>query len=330
MTNADLERRLDTNDEWIVTRTGIRERRHAPPEMAVSDMALRAAQSALDRAGLTPGDVDCYVVATVTPDFPFPATACLLAARLGAAGKPAFDIEIACSGFIYGLSVVAGFVRSGIFRRAMIVGAEKLSGIINQEDRATAILFGDGAGAAVVERAETDSFLACELGADGSNPELLYISAGGSRKPLDVAALQAGEQYVQMLGREIFKSAVTRMVDSAVVALKRANLQPSDVAWMVPHQANKRIIDAAARGWRSPIRTPSSSTSTSTATRRRPRSRSCSPRASSADSFATATCCCWSASAAACLGARSSGVGPPRENRCNFPGTRVAAHWDGC
>jgi 3-oxoacyl-[acyl-carrier-protein] synthase-3 len=247
ITNADLERRLDTNDEWIVTRTGIRERRQAPPEMAVSDMALRAATLALERAGLSANEIDCYVVATVTPDYPFPATACLVASRLGAAGKPAFDIEIACSGFIYGLSMAAGFVRSGIFRRVMIVGAEKLSGIINQEDRATAILFGDGAGAAIVERADDDAFLGCELGADGSNPELLYISSGGSRKPLDVAALEAGEQYVKMLGREIFKNAVTRMVDSAVIALERAQLQASDIVWMVPHQANKRIIDAAAK-----------------------------------------------------------------------------------
>jgi 3-oxoacyl-[acyl-carrier-protein] synthase-3 len=247
VTNADLEKTLDTSDEWIVTRTGMRERRWAPDGMAVSDMAIVAAEQALGRANLTAKDIDCFVVATVTPDYTFPATACIVASRLGATGKPAFDIEIACSGFIYGLSLASSFVRSGVFGRVMIIGAEKLSGIIDHTDRGTAILFADGAGAAIVERAEEDSFLACELGADGSTPELLYIPAGGSRRPLDAAAMAAGDNYVHMQGREVFKFAVNRMADSSLVALRRAELTPADVAWMVPHQANKRIIDAAAR-----------------------------------------------------------------------------------
>lgn len=247
VTNADLEKSLDTSDEWIVTRTGMRERRWAPEGMAVSDMAIRAAEQALERAGLRAVDIDCFVVATVTPDYTFPATACLVASRLGATGKPAFDIEIACSGFIYGLSLASSFVRSGVFGRVMIIGAEKLSGIIDHSDRATAILFADGAGAAIVERSQANSFLACELGADGSVPELLYIPAGGSRRPLDRAALDAGDNYVHMQGREVFKFAVNRMIDSSLAALGRAQLTTADVAWLVPHQANKRIIDAAAK-----------------------------------------------------------------------------------
>lgn len=247
VSNADLERRLDTSDEWIVTRTGMRERRYAPPEMAVSDMAVRAAEHALTRAGMSSGDVDCFIVATVTPDYLFPATACLVAHRLGATGKAAFDIEIACSGFVYALSVASGFVRSGIFRRVLIVGADKLSSIVNRDDRGTVILFGDGAGAAIVERTDDDCFLGCSLGADGSNPEVLYIPAGGSRKALDADGIARGDQFVHMLGREIFKSAVNRMIDSSQIALAQAGLKSSDVAWMVPHQANKRIIDAAAK-----------------------------------------------------------------------------------
>ncbi|MBV9646041.1 MAG: ketoacyl-ACP synthase III [Candidatus Eremiobacteraeota bacterium] len=247
VSNADLEKTLDTSDEWIVTRTGMRERRHASADMAVSDLAIRAAEQALKRGGYHATDIDCFILATVTPDFAFPATACIVASHLGATGKPAFDMEIACSGFIYGLSLAAGMIRSGVFTRMMVIGAEKLSGIMNMEDRATAILFGDGAGAAIVERSEQDSFLGCELGADGSTPETLYIPASGSRKPITAAALAAGEQYIHMQGREIFKSAVTRMVNSALVALDRAQLTPSDVRWFVPHQANKRIIDATAR-----------------------------------------------------------------------------------
>jgi 3-oxoacyl-[acyl-carrier-protein] synthase-3 len=179
MRNEDFARILDTSDEWISTRTGMKERRYAPAEMASSDLATRAAQHALDRAGLIGTDIDCYIVATVSPDFHFPATACIVAANLGAVGKAAFDIEIACSGFIYALPIAASFVRSGVFRRVMIIGVETLSRMLNMEDRSTAILFGDGAGATIVERSEADSFLACELGADGKNPELLYVPAGG-------------------------------------------------------------------------------------------------------------------------------------------------------
>ncbi len=249
MSNADFERILDTSDEWIVTRTGMRERRYAADDQAASDLATRAAEHALARAGLSSRDIDCFIVATVTPDYQFPATACIVAANLGAAGKPAFDIEIACSGFIYALPTAASFVRSGVFRRVMIIGVETLSRILNFEDRSTAILFGDGAGAAIVERTSyaQDCFLQCELGSDGKNPELLRVKGGGSRFPLSAAGLVAKEDKVEMSGREIFKYAVTSMVETSRTVLARAGLLPADVDWVIPHQANARIIEAAVK-----------------------------------------------------------------------------------
>jgi 3-oxoacyl-[acyl-carrier-protein] synthase-3 len=247
MRNEDFARILDTSDEWISTRTGMKERRYAPAEMASSDLATRAAQHALDRAGLIGTDIDCYIVATVSPDFHFPATACIVAANLGAVGKAAFDIEIACSGFIYALPIAASFVRSGVFRRVMIIGVETLSRMLNMEDRSTAILFGDGAGATIVERSEADSFLACELGADGKNPELLYVPAGGSREPLTAESIAAKRDKVAMSGREIFKYAVTKMVETSHRVLAEAHLTTADVTWMIPHQANLRIMEAAAK-----------------------------------------------------------------------------------
>lgn len=247
LSNEDLEKVLDTSDEWITTRTGMKRRHVSTAEEATSDLALVAARTALDRAGLTPADIDCYIVATVTPDFIFPATACIVASKLGASDKPAFDIEIACSGFIYGLTVASSLIRAGVYKRIMLIGAETLTKIVNRNDRATAVLFGDGAGAVILEAAAVDSFLACELGTDGSRPEILRVAAGGSRHPLTADALEAGEQYMHMEGREVFKFAVTKMIAATDSALQKANLQKSDVDWLIPHQANKRIIDAAAK-----------------------------------------------------------------------------------
>ncbi len=249
LSNADLERILDTSDDWIVTRTGMRERRYSAPDQSSSDLGTEAARHALERAGLEPGDIDLYVVATVTPDYQFPATACIIAAKLGAVGKPAFDIEIACSGFIYALPMAASFVRAGVFRRVMVVGVETLSNVTNMSDRGTAILFGDGAGAVVVERAEAaaDSFLTCELGSDGSNPPLLYIAAGGSRSPMTAELLEQKKDKIEMSGREIFRYAVTKMVETSKIVLARAGLSTADVDWLIPHQANARIIEAAAK-----------------------------------------------------------------------------------
>ena len=247
LTNEDLERTLDTSDEWITTRTGMKRRHIAAPEQAVSDLAVIAAQNALDHAHLKATDIDCFIVATVTPDYIFPATACIVAARLGAPGKAAFDIEIACSGFIYGMTVAASYVRTGIFKRVMLIGAETLSKIVNRNDRGTAILFGDAAGAAIFEASVEDCFLSCELGADGSNPGVLFVPAGGSRKRLDADAIERGEGYMYMNGKEVFKFAVTKMMEASMAALKKANIEKADLSFMIPHQANKRIIDAAAR-----------------------------------------------------------------------------------
>jgi 3-oxoacyl-[acyl-carrier-protein] synthase III len=247
VTNHDLEAWLDTSDEWIATRTGMKRRHWASEEEATSDLASAAAAAALVHAGLQAAELDCLIVSTVTPDYYFPATACLVASKLGVLEKPAFDIAIACSGFIYGLTVAAGLIRSGVYRRIMLIGAETLSKIVDKNDRSTAILFGDGAGAVILERSTEDSFLASDLGADGSRPELLYAQGSGSRHPLDHAALDAKVHLIHMQGPETFKLAVMKMVGSTETVLGKANLTKADVTFLIPHQANKRIIDAMAR-----------------------------------------------------------------------------------
>ncbi|MGH7715565.1 MAG: beta-ketoacyl-ACP synthase III [Vulcanimicrobiaceae bacterium] len=247
LTNADLEKILDTSDEWITTRTGMKRRHVSSADEATSDLALAAAKEALARANLKAKQIDCYVVATVTPDFAFPATGCIVASKLGVSGKPAFDIEIACSGFIYGLTVVSSLIRAGVYKRVMLIGAETLTKLVNYQDRSTAILFGDGAGAVILEESPIDSFLAADLGSDGTTPETLYLPAGGSRQPITPAALTAHDDKIHMAGREVFKYAVNRMVESSLNVLTRVNLSPADVSYLIPHQANRRIIDAAAQ-----------------------------------------------------------------------------------
>ncbi len=247
VSNHDLEAWLDTSDEWIMTRTGMKRRHWASEDEATSDLASAAGAAALVHAGLQAQDLDCIVVSTVTPDYYFPATACLVASKLGIQDKPAFDIAIACSGFIYGLTVASALIRSGVYRRIMLIGAETLSKILDKNDRSTAILFGDGAGAVILERSPEDSFLASELGADGSRPELLYAQGSGWRRPLDHSALDDKVHLIHMQGRETFKLAVTKMVESTGKVLDRANLTKADVTFLIPHQANKRIIDATAR-----------------------------------------------------------------------------------
>jgi 3-oxoacyl-[acyl-carrier-protein] synthase-3 len=247
VTNDDFAQWLDTSDEWIASRTGMKRRHWASPSESTSDLALEAARNALDFAGLSATDIDAYVVATVTPDHPFPATACIVAARLGAQDKAAFDLSIACSGFIYGLTVVSSLIRSGVYRRVMLIGAETLSKILDREDRATAVLFGDGAGAVILEASQDDSFLGAQLGADGSRPELLYVEAGGSRTPIDAEGIAQKRHLIQMQGREVFKFAVTKMIDATDAALEKAHLTKQDVDYLIPHQANRRIIEAAAR-----------------------------------------------------------------------------------
>lgn len=247
VSNHDLEAWLDTSDDWITTRTGMKRRHWSSEEESTSDLAAAAAGAALAHAELQAQDVDCFIVATVTPDYYFPATACLVANKLGVTEKAAFDIAIACSGFIYGLTVASALIRSGVYRRIMLIGAETLSKILDKNDRSTAILFGDGAGAVILERSESDCFLASELGADGSRPELLYAQGSGARRPLDHAALDAKVHLIHMQGPETFRLAVQKMVEATDSVLGKAHLAKADVTFLIPHQANRRIIDATAR-----------------------------------------------------------------------------------
>ncbi|HEX3548941.1 MAG TPA: beta-ketoacyl-ACP synthase III [Candidatus Elarobacter sp.] len=248
LTNADFERMFDTSDEWITSRTGMKERHIAAAGEPTSELAVAAARKALASAGLEASDLNCIIVATVTPDYVFPATACIVGSKLGIPGVPAFDIEIACSGFIYGLTVAASMVRTGVFKRVLLIGAEELSRIMNYEDRSTAVLFGDGAGAVVLEASVVDSFLGSELGADGTDPKNLYIEVGGTAAPPICAEdINDKRNKVVMNGREVFRFAVTKMIEATNVALERAGLAARDVTWLIPHQANRRIIDAAAK-----------------------------------------------------------------------------------
>jgi 3-oxoacyl-[acyl-carrier-protein] synthase-3 len=247
LTNADLEKTLDTNDEWITTRTGIKERRIGSPGSVTSDFALAAARIALERAGVTAHDLDAVIVGTVSGDYQFPATACILSDRLGIRGKTAFDIEIACSGFVFSLTTACALVRSGMYERVLVVGAEKLSSIVNYNERATAILFGDGAGAAVLEAADVDSYLSSHLGTDGSDPSMLWIEEGGSKYPTTTQGYADGKFAIAMRGREIFKTAVEEMVGAAKTVLAAAGLTVDDIDIVIPHQANLRIIESLAK-----------------------------------------------------------------------------------
>jgi 3-oxoacyl-[acyl-carrier-protein] synthase III len=244
VTNADLEARLDTSDEWISDRTGIKERRIAGPGETTATLATAACADALKNAGLTPDDIDLLVVATATPESSLPATAVFVQDALGLRCG-AFDLGAACSGFAYSLVMVSGLVANGSVRNALVVGSETLSRIIDQEDRSTAVLFGDAAGAAVVSRARPGhGLIAWDLGSDGASAGILHIPAGGSRRPIDIAAIDAREHFVKMEGREVFKKAVRAVVDSATATLERAGLAPSDIDLFVPHQANARIVSA--------------------------------------------------------------------------------------
>jgi len=246
LTNQDLENMVETTDEWIVTRTGIRERRLASPEQATSDLALFAAEEALRNAGLTAEDVDLIIVATITPDMAFPSTACVLQERLGAKRAAAFDLSAACSGFIYALANATGLIATGMYKHVLVVGAECLSKITDYKDRNTCILFGDGAGAVVLGPVpEGRGFRSFVLGADGSGGELLNLYAGGSRCPLSQEALDQRLHYIRMAGKEVFKFAVKVMGSAAEEALRKANLDKSDVDLLIPHQANIRIIQSA-------------------------------------------------------------------------------------
>jgi 3-oxoacyl-[acyl-carrier-protein] synthase-3 len=248
LTNAELSSLVDTTDEWIVSRTGIKERRIAAEGEFTSHMAGKAAEKALQQAGLAAADVELIIVATITPDTLTPATACYVQQRLGANRAVAFDISAACSGFLYAMKLSKRLIASGAFKNALIIGAEKLSAFVNWEDRGTCVLFGDGAGAAVLRRAEAGEgeILATEMGTDGNLTHLLNIPGGGSACPITQANAGQHLATLAMLGKEVFKHAVNRMKEASEKVIERAGLQPEDIACVIPHQANLRIIDAIA------------------------------------------------------------------------------------
>lgn len=246
LTNFDLEKMVDTSDEWIRTRTGVRERHLAGKGESASDLGTCAARAAIQNAKLTPEDIDLIIVATITPDSFFPSTACMIQNNLGAK-CPAFDLAAACSGFPYALAVAEGFLRSKMFKNVLVVGAEVLSGFIDWKDRSTCVLFGDGAGAAVVSLVKNGHGIrATILGADGSQGDLLKIPAGGSRIPPSERSLKEGLHYLKMQGSEIFKLAVRRMEEAIHEVLRQGGLTPKDIDCLIPHQANLRILQAVA------------------------------------------------------------------------------------
>ena len=248
LTNDDLSHMVDTSDEWIGTRTGIRERRLVEDGETTAQMAVQAARQALDVAALNPVQLDLIIVATVTPDYPFPATACLVQDALGASHAAAFDLSAGCSGFIYGLSVAAHLLSAGVYRTALVIGAETLSRITDWTDRDTCVLFGDGAGAVVLQAGETEGgVLATVLGADGSGGDLLRVPAGGSQMPASHRTVTEGLHFIQMKGREVFRFAVRAIPAATREVLEEAGLSLADLDLLVPHQANQRIIEAATR-----------------------------------------------------------------------------------
>jgi 3-oxoacyl-[acyl-carrier-protein] synthase-3 len=246
VTNRDLERLVDTSDDWIVSRTGIRERHVAGPGQASSDLATTAAGRALASAGIEPAQVDMILVATVTPDMLFPATACLVQRNLGARGSAGLDIEVGCAGFLYGLAIGSQFINTGRYDTVLVIGAETLSKITDWTDRNTCVLLGDGAGAAVLRPvAPGTGILATYLGADGTGAGSLYMPAGGSRLPPSHRTVDERQHYLRMNGSEVFKFAVRIMAQAGLGALRQCGLHRSDVDLLVPHQANIRIIEAA-------------------------------------------------------------------------------------
>ncbi|WP_336761211.1 beta-ketoacyl-ACP synthase III [Paenibacillus sp. USHLN196] len=246
LTNSDLEKMVDTNDEWIVSRTGIKERHIAAPDQATSDLAYEAAIKALESAGMTGSDLDLIIVATITPDSSFPSTACILQDKLGAKGAAAFDLSAACSGFVYGLASATSFIQSGMYNNALVIGADCLSRITDYTDRNTCVLFGDGAGAVVVgEVPEGRGFKAFDLGAEGAGGSLLQMEGGGSRLPATAETVENKKHYIYMNGREVFKFAVRVMGTATIEVLRKAGMERTDVDLFVPHQANIRIIQSA-------------------------------------------------------------------------------------
>jgi 3-oxoacyl-[acyl-carrier-protein] synthase III len=245
LTNADLEKMVNTSDEWITTRTGIKERRIAAKDEFTSDLAAHAASRAMQKAGIAAAEIELIVVATITPDMPFPSTAALVQRKIGATRAAAFDLEAACSGFIYGLEVAQQFIMSRTYDTVLVIGAEKLSSIVDWQDRNTCVLFGDGAGAAILRnRPNAHGLLTAVMGADGNKADLLFMAGGGSRCPATADSVAARMHYLRMEGKETFKNAVQAMQTAAEEALRRCEIDISRIKLIIPHQANRRIIDA--------------------------------------------------------------------------------------
>ncbi len=247
LTNGDLEKMVDTSDEWITTRTGIKERRIAEPQETTATFALQASRLALERAGVSPEELDLIVVATVTPDMLFPATACLVQRDLGAKKACGFDLEAGCTGFVYALAMAEKYLVAGGGEKALVVGAETLSKIVDWQDRATCVLFGDGAGAVVLGVTESPGILATYLGCDGQGASLLEIPGGCSRFPASFDTVTNRLHYIKMNGNEVFKFAVRVMEEASLEAAQRAGVSTEDVDLFIPHQANIRIINSAAK-----------------------------------------------------------------------------------
>ncbi|MGG9970261.1 beta-ketoacyl-ACP synthase III [Ferruginibacter sp. SUN002] len=248
LTNAVLETLVDTNDEWIKSRTGIEERRILKGEgLATSDMGVPAVLEICKKRGIDPMEIDCMIVATVTPDMVFPSTANLICDKIGAKNAWGFDLSAACSGFLFGLTTAASFIESGRYKKVVVVGADKMSSIVDYSDRTTCIIFGDGAGAVLLEPTTEDIGVKDSiLRSDGSGKDFLHMKAGGSLKPASIETVTAKEHFIFQDGQPVFKAAVKGMADTAFELLERNSLTGDDIAWLVPHQANKRIIDATA------------------------------------------------------------------------------------
>lgn len=247
LTNSDLEKMVDTSDQWIMTRTGIKERRIADKDIATSDLGVEASKLAIQNAGLKPEDMDLIITATITPDMAFPATGCIIQDKIGAKNAAAFDINAACSGFVFGIVIAQQLVSTGAYNNVLVVGAEKLSSITDWEDRSTCVLFGDGSGACVVGASNDRVIVSSFLGADGSGANLLKLPAGGSRTPATEETVRQKLHFLKMEGNEVFKIAVRIMVEAANKAISKVGLDCGDIDLLIPHQANIRILTAVAK-----------------------------------------------------------------------------------
>ncbi len=256
LTNDELSKQVDTSDEWIVTRTGIRERHISGPGENTSDLAANAARAALNDAGLSVSDIDLLIVATITPDLPMPATATIVQHKLGIKNHAAcFDLSAACSGFVYGIDTASAMLASGRYRHALVIGAEKLSAFVDWKDRTTCVLFGDAAGAVVLgpSRGDGARIIGAKLYSEGGQSDLLSIPAGGSALPASQASIESGQHFIKMKGREIFKVAVREMEDAVEEILEQHALTPDQIACVIPHQANLRIIEALSKSLKIPL-----------------------------------------------------------------------------